>query len=312
MSLKENILAVLKNTDKAVSGQALAEQFGVSRNAVWKSINALKTDGYTIYAATNKGYCLSPDSDVLSEKEIRASLSDKTLPIFIASSLDSTNSEAKRLLNTEKHPAFLVLCNEQTSGKGRQGKSFYSPVNTGLYMTLVTTPRTGFEDTAGITCYAAVCVVNAIHKLTGKTTQIKWVNDIYADGKKVCGILTEAVSDFESGTVSNLIIGIGINLKPCVFPEEVGKIAGCLNTDGALKNRLAAEIANNLLQYNSKKETYIETYKQHSMVLGKAIRFVFNNEPMQGIAVDIDKNGYLTVDCGGEKRILKSGSILLA
>ena len=98
---------------------------------------------------------------------------------------------------------------------------FYSPKGTGLYFSLVTSPKSDLTSAVGITSYAAVCVVEAIKELTGTDTKIKWVNDIYLDGKKLCGILTEAVSDFETGTVSNIIIGIGINLKTATLPDSL-------------------------------------------------------------------------------------------
>ena len=222
MSVKNDIRSELEaHRGEDISGQYLAEKLGVSRNAVWKAINSLKNDGYKITSSTNKGYCLSESCDILSQSTIERLCGENT-DIKIFESLDSTNNEAKReTANGKTDKPLLIISEEQTLGRGRNGRNFYSPKGTGLYFSLVTSPKSDLTSAVGITSYAAVCVVEAIKELTGTDTKIKWVNDIYLDGKKLCGILTEAVSDFETGTVSNIIIGIGINLKTATLPDSL-------------------------------------------------------------------------------------------
>lgn len=311
MSLKNSILIELENSrDADISGQVLAEEFGVSRNAVWKAISALKAEGYEIYSSTNKGYRLSPDCDRLSGNQIKELLGDADMPVYVFDALDSTNNEAKRRLAQNHAERFLVAAEEQTQGRGRRGREFFSPKNTGLYMTLVTTPKIQFEDALGITSYAALCVVNAIKKLTGKDAQIKWVNDVFLDGKKICGILTEAVSDFESGTVGAVLIGIGINLRQNDVPDDLKDIVGFLDCGGIIKNQLAAQIVNGLLQYEAGNMDYIEEYKKRSLVLGRDIAYYKNNVRFTGRAVDIDESGGLVVSLPeGSTETLKSGEI---
>lgn len=314
MPLKSDVLSVLlNNRDKDISGQALAEQFGVSRNAVWKAVNAIKEQGYDIISSTNKGYRLSPDCDILSVERIKSLLNNTDADIYISDCVDSTNNEAKRILMDKKNvnPVFIVAANEQTNGRGRFGRDFYSPKNHGLYFSIVLSPDAELNSVAGVTTYAAVCVADAISELTNQNPEIKWVNDIFIEGKKVCGILTEAVSDFESGNVSNIIIGIGINLKKFDLPTQLKNIIGFLNYDKPLKNELISSIFNKLLDFQEVKNSYIQKYKQYSLVLGKDIIYIRNGHKYFGEAVDIDRNGGLIVKTDGKYETLKSGEISL-
>lgn len=314
MPLKSDVLSVLlKNRNKDISGQDLAELFGVSRNAVWKAINSLKEQGYEIISSTNKGYRLSPDSDVLSDEEISAYLEDKNIKIYTYDSLDSTNNEAKRLLvsSENENSVMLIASENQTNGRGRFGRNFYSQKGMGVYFSLVLSPHSDFESISKVTTYAAVCVADAVLELSGTQVQIKWVNDIYSDGKKICGILTEAVSDFESGSISNIIIGIGLNIKETPLPPELKDTVGFLNFDGAIKNQLIGSIVNKLLLFEQNKGSYIDRYRKYSMVIGKEIKFTKSNREFFGTALDIDEQGGLKVECGGKTEILKSGEISL-
>lgn len=310
MPLKLDVLSVLlKNRNKDISGQYLAERFGVSRNAVWKAVNSLKEQGYDIISSTNKGYRLSSCCDILSTEEITACLDNKNIKIYIYDSIDSTNNEAKRLLIDNNSSKFIVAAENQTNGRGRFGREFYSPKGMGLYFSLVLSPGENFNSVSGITSYAAVCVADAISELTEKSPAIKWVNDIYIDGKKVCGILTEAVSDFESGNVSNIIIGIGINIKACKLPEELKNTVGFLDYDKPIKNKLAALIINKLLKFSEKSNNYIEKYKKYSLILGKEITYIKNGCEYQGTALKINQDGSLLVTNGDNSEILKSGEV---
>lgn len=156
-----------------------------------------------------------------------------------------------------------------------------------------------------------MCVVEAIKELTGTDTKIKWVNDIYLDGKKLCGILTEAVSDFETGTVSNIIIGIGINLKTATLPDTLKDKVGFLEYDLPIKNELISLIVKKLLKYDEERNSFIGRYKKYSLVLGKDIKYTKNNTEFYGTALDIDKDGGLIVKSGNSTTVLKSGEISL-
>ena len=254
---------------------------------------------------------MSESCDILSQSTIERLCGENT-DIKIFESLDSTNNEAKReTANGKTDKPLLIISEEQTLGRGRNGRNFYSPKGTGLYFSLVISPKSDLTSAVGITSYAAVCVVEAIKELTGTDTKIKWVNDIYLDGKKLCGILTEAVSDFETGTVSNIIIGIGINLKTATLPDSLKDKVGFLEYDLPIKNELISLIVKKLLKYDEERNSFIERYKKYSLVLGKDIKYTKNNTDFYGTALDIDKDGGLIVKSGNSMTVLKSGEISL-
>ena len=216
--------------------------------------------------------------------------------------IDSTNILAEKLAEKSAKP-LLIISESQTDGRGRNGKSFYSPP-TGLYMSLLTHSDSDFYSFATATCKAAVAVTRAIEKLTGLKPEIKWVNDIYIDGKKVCGILCRALGG--NGKINHLITGIGINLFTEVFPDEIKDSAGSINTAVDI-NILSAEIANNLFSLSD----YMDEYRDRSCVIGKVITYWKNGIEYKAQAVGIDENGGLIVDNGKEKTTLTSGEITL-
>lgn len=314
MSLKELVLTELEaSRDQYLSGQELADRFGVSRCAVWKAVNTLRESGYDVDSNTRRGYRLAPGCDRLSVDSIRAALTDKSMPVYVLQSVDSTNSEAKRILSQPAAKRFLVVAEEQTAGRGRLGRGFYSPKGAGLYMTLVMSPDAAADDVVGMTSFAAVCTVEAIRELTGKSPQIKWVNDLYLDGKKITGILTEAVSDVETGMVSHVLIGIGVDLRPCdSLPDELNAVVGNLDCHTGIRNPLAAGIANRLLTFGQGMTEAMNRYRECSMVLGKDVLYLKNGREGHGRAVDINDRGALVVQKDdGTFELLQSGEISL-
>lgn len=309
MALKEEVLKYLSdNSSEYISGEELAHSLGKSRTAVWKAIKSLQADGYRIDAVTNRGYMLDADNDLLNAQEIKKSLSfDCRVEYY--KTLDSTNNVAKRIIAEGEADVLLVVGEEQTAGRGRQGKSFYSPGGTGIYMSLVVHPMIELQNAVTATTAAAVAVCRAIESLTDKKPMIKWVNDVYLDGKKICGILTEAVTDFETQTVSSIIIGIGINLTTKDFPRDVQN-ASCLNAD-VKRAELIGAVANELNRIvNSGYGEFMEYYRAHSLVVGEDIVFIKNGVSTSARAVGIDDFGGLEVELAdGTHYTLRSGEI---
>ena len=309
MALKEEVLKYLAdNSSEYISGEELAHSLGKSRTAVWKAIKSLQADGYRIDAVTNRGYMLDADNDILNAQEIKKSLSfDCRVEYY--KTLDSTNNVAKRIIAEGEDDVLLVVGEEQTAGRGRQGKSFYSPQGTGIYMSLVVHPMIELQNAVTATTAAAVAVCRAIESLTDKKPMIKWVNDVYLNGKKICGILTEAVTDFETQTVSSIIIGIGINLTTKDFPRDVQN-ASCLNAD-VKRAELIGAVANELNRIvNSGYGEFLEYYRAHSLVVGEDIVFIKNGVSTSARAVGIDDFGGLEVELAdGTHYTLRSGEI---
>lgn len=308
MSLKNDVLYELITKNDYISGEELAKKFGKSRAAIWKTIKALQNDGCIINAVTNKGYILCGEGNILNEAVIKARLKS-SISVAFYEETDSTNNQAKRLINDEKNENLLVCAGRQTAGRGRQGKSFYSPKGSGIYMSLVIHPKSSLQNAVTATTAAAVAVCRAIEDLTDITPQIKWVNDVYVNGSKICGILTEAVTDFESGIVSSVIIGIGVNITTADFPSDVEN-AGALNVNLS-RSRLIAKITDRLMEIAlGDYSAFIDYYRTHSMIIGKEITFFENGTETSATALEIDETGGLIVKTEqGETRTLRSGEI---
>lgn len=319
MSIKKRIIEILEeNRGTSISGQRLAECLSVSRTAVWKAVRGLLEDGHEIEAVTNKGYRLKPESDVLSIEGIRLMLEpeNREYPIYLYRQIDSTNLEAKRKVLEGAGEGTLILAEEQSKGRGRLGRSFASPSRVGVYMSLILKPELEIKDAILITTAAAVAVCRAIRSLTNTEPTIKWVNDIYLENKKICGILTEAVSNFETGRVDSVILGIGINVKTRQeqFPEDVRDVAGAIDPDLDIpRNVFAAVVMNEFMHIyrNIRTRGHMEDYRRFSNVLGEAVKYLEKDIWYYARAVDIDEDGGLIVEDDKGRRTLSTGEITL-
>ena len=247
----------------------------------------------------------------LKQKEIEAYLGDLPVALRVYDTIDSTNTEAKRYAMSGGAVPCAFLAETQTAGRGRMGRSFYSPDGTGIYLSLLLGAERRF-DPVGVTTAAAVAVRRGIETVCGIETEIKWVNDLYYQGKKVCGILAES---FFADDVRYFVVGVGINLYTSDFPEELRQIAGgLLSEEKGLRGRLASEVIRNLyeLTHRRDREEIMADYRAHSMVLGRQITYVENGRVREGVATAIDENGRLTVHLpDGTPAILASGEISL-
>jgi BirA family biotin operon repressor/biotin-[acetyl-CoA-carboxylase] ligase len=320
MDTKSKVLSLLtKNNGKPVSGAEIALCLGVSRNAVWKAVKALQTDGFKINAVTNKGYSLLADNDILSVGAIAPHLQNEALAakIKIYKSLQSTNITAKEIASCGCEHGTVVIAHTQTGGKGRYGRGFFSPSG-GIYLSLILHPnRLNFSTPTLVTAYAAVCVCETIEELTGKQPKIKWVNDVFLNGKKICGILTEAVVNYESGVAPWIVLGIGINFNlPCNLPKDLQKIVGAIYEDEHLpasttRNQIAAALINKLTsEVQLSEEEMLSSYKARLMMLNKRVLVAQVEQPYHAQALDIDETGRLIVKKdSGEVVALCAGDI---
>ena len=207
-----------------------------------------------------------------------------------------------------------MITEKQKGGKGRLGRPFYSPEGNGLYMSVLCRPEINVDCAPLITSFTAVAVAKAIEKLSGQDVNIKWVNDVYMNGKKICGILTEAGFDFEGGTVDYAVIGIGINVLGTDFPEELINIATSIEKETGLKisrNDLAAEVLNNLenMSCEIKNKKYLDTYRKKSNVIGKRIKVTYGSQVFYAEALDINENAALIVKTEDGIKTLNSGEV---
>ena len=313
MNTKQKVLKELEShKDTPLSGAALAESIGVSRTAIWKAINGLKEDGHKITATTNKGYTLAATSDILSTESVLPHLRHR-VPVVVRTTVDSTNKVAAAMALEEAIHGTTVIASEQTAGRGRRGRSFYSPKDTGLYMSIIIEPTFDVSKTVLVTAAIAVAVSKAIDEITGLSSSIKWVNDVYIEDKKVCGILTEAISDFETGQIHRIVVGVGINCRTEDFPPDAGANPGSLGGN-VPRGKLAAKIINNFLDIVDSIENrqFITEYRNRSMLLGKEINIFpsMDAPPEAATALDINQDGELIVEMiHGEKRTLSTGEV---
>lgn len=241
------------------------------------------------------------DLQIISKKII------PTVEVHLYDSIDSTNNEAKRRAESDRG-LHLYATMHQTAGRGRRGHDFYSPPDTGLYMTLALPLRAKPEAVQILTCTAATAVCEAVRELSDKRPLIKWVNDIYLDGKKTAGILTELVTDSKNQPVA-VIIGIGLNLKTEHFPEEFAAVAG--NLGDIEPNLLCAEIVNRLCGHADALpgKDFLKQYREWNLCIGRVVTYTENGALHTAVAVDIDDGGGLVVEENGVQRVLNSGEI---
>lgn len=232
------------------------------------------------------------------------------MDIYKYDQTDSTNLRAKEAILSGASLPCLFVANSQTMGRGRMGKSFYSPKDTGLYMTLALPYNYIDSDNVSITSLSAVAVSLAIKEICDIDTGIKWVNDLYIENKKVCGILTELVYEPLNNTPLGIIIGIGINLSTKDFPSDIENSATSLFVNEDIKEKLYSKITENILSI--KDNSFMDEYRRLSIVLGKEIRYTVNGVDFDGVALGINDMGHLKVlNNDGSNRVLSSGEISL-
>lgn len=320
--VKDKVLKELeKSKGIAVSGEALARKLGVSRTAVWKAVNSLREDGFDIKKSQSVGYILSEDSDRISTEGISSHLRHP-IALSVHESVDSTNTRAMALAAEGTTYPAAVVAGEQTAGRGRMGRRFYSPKDKGIYLSIIIRPAMSTEASLLITSAAAVAVAQSIRSICGLDAGIKWVNDIYLGGKKICGILTEGIADFESGQISQLIVGIGINCSSSDFKSNaLENKAGALDIKGLERNRLIAAIIDRFLDIveaiGNGDSSFIDDYRDLSVVIGKQITVYPTpvtdmDNRYSATAVDIDDRGGLVVRLDdGSQTTLSTGEITI-
>ncbi len=320
LAVKDAVLQALEQARGArLSGGRLAEQLGVSRAAVHKAIGALRSDGLAIDGVPGEGYRLAPEDDSLTAAGIAALLDTGFVgrDMLAVPSLSSTNTVLKERYLDRPH-GFVLLAGEQTGGRGRLGRSFASPAGTGVYLTILLHPTLPLAHIQFVTIAAAVAVAEAIEQAAGFAPQIKWVNDVLMEGRKLCGILTEAMIEGETGTVSSLVVGIGVNLRPNPeWPEEVRAVAGAISEFGTVPRRaeLAAAILSrfertySLLEQGQEAEL-LERYRSRLCCIGKPVTVISPTAKYQAECIGLDENGHLLVrDGSGQEHTLSSGEI---
>lgn len=308
MKSHQLVYQILARENDYVSGEKIGEELNLSRTSIWKAIQRLQQEGLEIDSIKNRGYKLIQGDLILPDL-----IQEETnLTIRYKPETKSTQTDAKEGIEAGNKGNTLYLSTCQTAGRGRFQRPYYSPSQGGIYMSLHIQPNLPYEKLPSYTLLVAAAVYKAIKNLTMIEVDIKWVNDIYFKNKKIAGILTEAMTSVETGLVTDVIIGLGINFSIEEFPEELKEKAGSLFMPPASisRNELISEIWNCF--YNTDPDELLYIYKERSLVLGKEVTFQLDGKFKKGLAKEISESGQLQVELEDKHTIwLNSGEISL-
>lgn len=314
MNIKTEVLHYLMDSPNMyISGTKLATLFSCSRMAVCKAVAGLQKEGYSIEASKHLGYKLNPGFDVLSKASLQREFYATDINGFYYDDIDSTNKKAKELLLSGAEPPFVVVAAMQSSGRGRLGRSFEAPEG-GLYFSIALSGK-AISSPDLITTSTSLAVARVIERLSGKRCDIKWVNDLYYEGKKVTGILTEGLVNIEEGGLENVVIGIGVNLNVPIekYSSEIQEIATSLypNGDCPFSRSLAiAECVKEVIRIQG--EDFLPEYRERCFILGKKLYVLKSGTKREATALSIDGQGHLVVQYMDESlEALSSGEVSL-
>ena len=306
---KQTVLELLRRREGAfLSGEEISRRLGLSRAAVWKAVDALRREGYTVEARTGLGYRLAAAPDALTEPEIRRFLPPTEVvgrKLVCLSEVDSTNTRAKESAMAGEPEGLVVVADCQTAGRGRMGRSFQSPPGKGIYLTALLRPHLPPERLMCVTAMAGVSVCGAVEEVCGLSPGLKWPNDPVLNGRKLCGILTELSLEAETGSLQYLVVGIGINVlhTPEDFSPEVAAIATSVAAElghPVSRPALAAALIARLDRLRTAlvsgdTEDYLAEYRRRCVNLGKRVRLLSPGGEARGEALDVDREFGLVV-----------------
>lgn len=303
----------INHKNEWLSGNELASKLSISRTMIWKLIRNLKQSGHQIESKKNAGYKYIGSNNfdrLLIQKNLHVPFDVQTF-----NEVDSTNTYAKKLLSQNKiADPMVIVADKQTAGHGRRGREFYSPKDTGIYMSMVLPIKDNEVFDGGlITTMTAVATVHGLKQSYPNVNfQLKWVNDIYVNNKKVSGILTESVMDVELMHPSALIIGIGINLNSNHFPKNMGRPIGAISDNKVDKNKVVTDILNEFykLYPNYQKGEFMDEYRDLSMLINHQVQIETHRALITGKVVDFDHHGRLILDDGNETKSIMTGEVV--
>lgn len=320
--MKTTVLSLLEAAgDAFVSGEEMSARLGITRAAVWKQIKKLRETGYHIEAVTNLGYRLLAKPDALDRDALLEALGEHPWRdrVTVLETVDSTNSLAKRQALAGAPHGSVFLSDEQTGGRGRQGRSFVSPRGAGVYLSVLLRPQCPPTALPHVTAMAAVAACDAVEQVAGLRPGIKWTNDLILGEKKLSGILTELSVEWESGSLEYLVIGIGINCnhRETDFPPELRDKATSLALETGRptdRNLLAAALIRSLHRLSedmlTHKAPWMAQYARDCITIGRPIRILRTDSLRTGTATGIDENGALLVRYdSGETGVVFSGEV---
>ena len=304
--LRSKLLEAFSNAEGGfVSGQKLSEYIGCSRTAVWKHIEDLRKDGYELEAVRRLGYRITKKPNKISDNEIKIGLKTRKMGhhVHFEETVTSTQKIAQTLANEGAEEGTIVVAEQQTNGRGRMARQWYSPSGTGIWMSLIIRPNIAVQATPQLTLLTAVAIVQAIEEITPLKPDIKWPNDILINGKKLVGILTELQA--EADRVHSIIIGTGINVNQSItdFPEELHHVATSIHLETDKQWDRAQLIQEILLKFENLYSLYLAQgfrpikllWEGYAVSLQKPITARTINGTVEGKAIGINDAGVLLI-----------------
>lgn len=315
------LMVLFENFGHFIPGELLIRVSNISRAGVWKHITSLRSQGFSIEASIKKGYCLKDIPDKLLPPLIQAGLKTSIVAheIYYFSSIDSTNRLAKEYALSGVSDGSVVVAEEQTSGKGRMDRQWISPAFCNILCSVILYPSISPFAIYRLTMMASIAVVRAIDKICGIKAQIKWPNDVYVYGKKVCGILTEFLANHDKINYVILGIGINVNFSTAQHPE-IKDIATSLKEACDRKISRLNILKALLDEIDTLYQDLIGTggddlrneWEHHSMMINRQVRIISGEEVIIGIAKGINENGHLVlIDSQGKTREILCGDLSL-
>jgi BirA family transcriptional regulator, biotin operon repressor / biotin---[acetyl-CoA-carboxylase] ligase len=304
MTTDAKILFALRENPDGVSGAELAEQFGISRAAIWARIEELRQIGFDILASPHFGYRIVGEPDALLAEDLLARLGKTKIigrDIRVFEQTNSTNDVIEKLARDGVKEGVAVFAESQTKGRGRLGRKWVSPARKGLWFSILLRPDLRPQETTQLTVASAIALLRAIHDETGLSPEIKWPNDILIGGKKVAGILTELNAELDKVRYIILGVGINVNLDANEFPAELKKTATSLKIEtGETISRaeLAAAILRELDEDYSricsgKFEDVADEWEENCATMGKNVVVQIGERKIHGRAESLDDDGAL-------------------
>ncbi len=315
--MDDEILKLLReHPTRFLSGEEISRRLKKSRTAIWKRVRHLRSLGYAIEASTRRGYRLIQSPDLLTPAEVKPSLKTRWMgkTIHHFAHLDSTNSRAYELATQGAEEGEIVIAESQEKGRGRLGRSWFSPPHFNLYLSVILRPQLPPHQAPLITLMAAVATAEAIEGYSGLRPVIKWPNDILLEGRKVAGLLNELRSEADRIHFVILGIGVNLNLEKRMFPKEIQPIATSLKQEmgqTVSRKEFLASLLTHLEEWytvflREGGEAVLKAWRNWARIEGKPVQVTSFGETLEGVAMDIDSEGALLLktEAGEVKRVV--------
>jgi BirA family biotin operon repressor/biotin-[acetyl-CoA-carboxylase] ligase len=317
----EEILRLLRGHSSGfLSGEEISRRLRVTRTAVWKRVEQLRSLGYEIKATPRAGYRLIRSPDLLIPSEINPLLETKWIgkKIHLFETVDSTNTKAYEFALQGAREGEVVVAESQKKGRGRLGREWFSPPFSNLYLSVILRPKIPPHQASLITLMAAVATAEALRKFSGLDPRIKWPNDVLLNDRKVAGLLNEIHS--EADRIHFVILGIGINLNmdASMVSKEIRSRATSLKIETGQTISRKAFLKTLLEELETWYEVFLEeggtiilkAWRDRARIQGKQVNVTSFGETLRGVAIDVDSDGALILETEtGERKRVVAGDV---